>query len=79
MKRDPKICKHDGCTRAVAKLGDLVCSAHWRLVPRDLRQILIREQYKRESKEKKERVVAAAGLVLAYLETCKIILPQETP
>ena len=60
------------------KVGDLVCPGHWKMVPHDLRQLLIREQYKRESKEKKERVVATAGLVLAYLETCLIQLPPET-
>lgn len=70
-------CKHEGCNRLVAKMGDLVCAGHWRMVPRDLRQLLIREQYKRESKEKQDRVVATAGLVLAYLETCKIQLPAE--
>ena len=61
------------------KVGDLVCPAHWRLVPRDLRQLLITEQYKPLSKEKGQRVIAAAGLVLAFLETLKIQLPSETP
>ena len=72
-------CHVPGCMRMPFQVGDLVCPAHWRLVPRDLRQLLITEQYKPLSKQKQGRVVAAAGLVLAFLETIKIQLPPETP
>lgn len=79
MRKGVTTCHHEGCSRKVGKVGDLVCPAHWRLVPRDLRQLLIREQTAFDSKKKKARTVAAAGLVLAYLETLKIQLPPETP
>lgn len=72
---DPMICKATGCSRTVSKFGDLVCAGHWKLTPHDLRQLLIREQNARPHKRKRERVVAAAGLVIAFLETVKIQLP----
>lgn len=72
---DPWICKATGCTRRVSKFGDLVCTCHWKLTPHDLRQLLIKEQTARPHKRKRERVVAAAGLVIAFLETVKIQLP----
>lgn len=79
MKFDPMLCKATGCQRQVGKLGDLVCPAHWRRVPRDLRQLMIREQTARDVPQKRERVIAAAGLVIAFLETLVIQLPAETP
>lgn len=75
MKRDVWTCKATGCSRQVEKIGDLVCAGHWRLTPRDLRCLLNKEQRARESKAKQGRVVAAAGLIIAYLETVKIQLP----
>jgi hypothetical protein len=56
-----------------------VCAAHWGRVPRDLRRLMIKEQTAFQSKHKKARVIAAAGLIIAYLETLLIDLPPETP
>ena len=78
MKTDPWQCHEPKCARKVTKFGDLVCPGHWKMLPRDLRQLLLAEQRKPNSRAKQDRVVATAGLVLAYLETCLIQLPQET-
>jgi len=77
---DPKMkCHATHCERSVTKFGDLTCLAHWQLLPRQLRQLLIKEQRARNSKEKMSRVVAAASACLLYLESLKIQLPPETP
>jgi tRNA(Met) C34 N-acetyltransferase TmcA len=72
-------CQAPKCNRKVERVGDLVCAAHWRRVPRDLRRLMIKEQTAFQSKHKKARVIAAAGLIIAYLETLLIDLPPETP
>lgn len=70
-------CHATGCMRKVSKVGHLVCDGHWKLLPRDLRRLLHNEQNARWSKQKQDRVVAAAGLCIAYLEDVKIQLPPE--
>lgn len=69
------VCMVDNCDRPVGKFGDLCCPVHWSLTPRQLRQLLIREQKARESKEKRGRVMSAAGVILLHLNSLKVALP----
>lgn len=63
------------CGRARAKVADLCCPEHWKLVPKPMKQRLIDADRIRSERKRERASIDAAGAVLHYLEHLKVQLP----
>jgi hypothetical protein len=71
------------CGRPRAKLTDLCCAEHWKMVPKKLRQPLVDANRERSYRDRERLSIAAATKVVEYIKGMFIQLPPvariETP
>ncbi len=74
----PGTCTLKSCDRKRPEPGDLLCLAHWKMVPRPLKQALWAAEKLKSLKEQQFQTMCRAGDILDWLEeNVKVDLPPD--
>jgi hypothetical protein len=65
---DPAICTLQACEQKKDNNGELLCRAHWKLVPSDMKRALWKAGKSKNLVKRERDVMAAAQAILDWLE-----------
>jgi hypothetical protein len=73
---DREVCTVKTCKRRKGG-AELVCPAHWKLVPRSMKKALWEAEKIRSKEQRAFAAVSAAARIVDHLESLKVVLPDE--